>query len=189
MFSCTGYHGRRCRQNSARRRSHRLLPGRLKHSSKRMQKNLLCSSTTAVDYVVCAWTSKKNPISPDPKKVKKIKDLPHPTNHCMARSFAGAINYYNDLMPNLAPLMLPIFEATKQGPFKWSEECQQNFEKIKKELCKMPCIYMPDFSKPMHLFTDAAARQFLSYCVQQKHEKFNKYLPIAWGSHKFSNHD
>ena len=132
---------------------------------------------------------KKNTISPDPKKVEKIKELPHPTNHRTARSFAGAINYYNDLLPNLAPLMLPIFEATKKGTFTWTEECRENFEKIKTELCKMPCIYMPDFSKPMHLFTDAAAGQFLSYCVQQKHEKFNKYLPIAWGSHKFSNHE
>ena len=62
--------------------------------------------------------------------------------------------------------MNPIYNSIKQAQYKWTEECQKNFEIIKQELAKLPVIFMPDFNKPMHLFTDAAQGQFISYFVQ-----------------------
>ena len=126
---------------------------------------------------------KNNSVSADPKKVEKIQQIPPPTNHKAARAFAGSINYYNELLPNLAQLMTPIYNSIKQAQYKWTEECQKNFEIIKQELAKLPVIFMPDFNKPMHLFTDAAQGQFISYCVQQYHEKFKKFVPVTFNSH------
>ena len=63
-------------------------------------------------------------IGPDPSKVEKIKQMPPPHNHKTARSLAGSINYYNELLPNLGPLMIPIHESTRKGAYKWTEECQ-----------------------------------------------------------------
>ena len=45
---------------------------------------------------------------------------------------------------------------------------------------------MPDFQAPMHLFTDAAMSQYLAYHISQYRPKLGKYVPLAYGSHKFN---
>ena len=128
-------------------------------------------------------------IGPDPQKVNAIMELPPPTNQKSARSLCGSINYYSDLIPDLAPLMKPLHEITKDNKFEWTQECEDNFKIIKKKLSELPVIYMPDFNKPMHLFTDAAQGQYLGYHISQWNESKNKFVPIAWGSHKFNKHE
>ena len=128
-------------------------------------------------------------IGPDPQKIKAIMELPPPTNQKGARSLCGSINYYSDLIPDLAPLMKPLYENTKDNKFEWTQECEENFKKIKKKLSELPIIYMPDFNKPMHLFTDAAQGQYLGYHISQWNESKNKFVPIAWGSHKFNQNE
>ena len=128
-------------------------------------------------------------IGPDPQKVEAILKLPPPVNQKTARSLCGTIIYYSDLIPDLGPLMAPLHEITKEGKFEWTTECQQNFEAIKKKLSSLPIVYMADFNKPMHLFTDAAMSQFLGYHISQYNEKLGKYTPIAWGSHKFNKNE
>ena len=91
--------------------------------------------------------------------------LPEPTNQKSARSICGSINYYSDLIPDLAKYMMPLHEATKNDKFQWTEECSNNFTIIKQKLAKLPVIYMPDFNQPMHLFTDAAQGQHLGYHI------------------------
>ena len=125
-------------------------------------------------------------IGPDPQKITAILDLPPPTNQKSARSLCGSINYYSDLIPNLAPLMTPLHEITKDNKFNWTPQCQENFEIIKKKLAKLPVIYMPDFNNAMHLFTDAAQGQYLGYHISQFKPSLKKFVPIAYGSHKFS---
>ena len=125
-------------------------------------------------------------VGPDPQKIQNIMDLPIPQTHKQLRSLCGMFNYYSDLVSDMGPLMAPLHEATKEGIFKWTQQCTDNFEKLKKKLKAMPVIYMPDFNKPMHVFSDAAMGQFLGYHVSQWHEKFKKYVPICYGSHKFS---
>ena len=106
-------------------------------------------------------------IGPDPQKVTAILELPPPTNQKSARSICGSINYYSDLIPDLAHLMAPLHEITKEDSFQWTPECQKNFNLIKKKLAKLPVIHMPDFNQPMHLFTDAAMGQYLGYHISQ----------------------
>ena len=119
-------------------------------------------------------------IGPDPQKVTAILDLPPPTNQKSARSLCGSINYYSDLIPNLAPLMTPLHEITKDNKFNWTPQCQENFEIIKKKLAKLPVIYMPDFNNAMHLFTDAAQGKYLGYHISQFKPSLNKFVPIAY---------
>ena len=129
---------------------------------------------------------KDQTIGPDPQKVKAIMELPEPTNQKSARSICGSINYYSDLIPDLANLMMPLHEATKNNKFNWTKECKTNFELIKTKLAKLPVVFMPDFNQKMHLFTDAAMGQYLGYHISQYKPSLKKFVPIAWGSHKFS---
>ena len=82
--------------------------------------------------------------------------------------------------------MMPLHEATKNDKFHWTEECRNNFTIIKKKLAKLPVIHMPDFDQPMHLFIDAAQGQHLGYHISQYKPSLKMFVPIAWGSHKFS---
>ena len=134
---------------------------------------------------------KNQTIGPDPQKVEAIMDLPPPTSQKSARSICGTINYYSDLIPTLAGLMNPIHEATKDGKFEWSEECQKNFEEVKKKLSQLPVIYMSDFNRPMHLFTDAAQGQYAGFHISQFKPSAGSgtYVPVAWGSHKFNKNE
>ena len=128
-------------------------------------------------------------IGPDPQKVSAIVDLPPPTTHKEARSLNGAVNYYSDLIPDLGPLMSPLHEVTKEGDFHWTEECQKNFEIIKKKLAELPVVYLPDFNQSFHLYTDAAMGQYLGYHISQYKPSLKKYVPISWGSHKFNSNE
>ena len=129
---------------------------------------------------------KSQTIGPDPQKVTAMMDLPPPTNQKSARSLCGSVNYYSELIPDLGPLMAPIHEATKKGDFEWTEECQENFEIIKKKLSELPVVYLPDFNQNFHVYTDAAMGQYLGYHISQYKPSLQKFVPIAWGSHKFS---
>ena len=128
-------------------------------------------------------------IGPDPQKVSAIVDLPPPTTQKEARSLNGAVNYYSDLIPDLGSLMSPLHEVTKKGDFQWTEECQSNFEVIKQKLAELPVIYLPDFNQSFHLYTDAAMGQYLGYHISQYKPSLKKYVPVAWGSHKFNKNE
>ena len=128
-------------------------------------------------------------IGPDPQKVSAIVDLPPPTTQKEARSLNGAVNYYSDLIPDLGSLMSPLHEVTKKGDFQWTDECQTNFELIKQKLAELPVIYLPDFNQSFHLYTDAAMGQYLGYHISQYKPSLKKYVPVAWGSHKFNKNE
>ena len=132
---------------------------------------------------------KNQTIGPDPQKVAAIMELPPPTNQKSARSICGTVNYYSDLIPDLASLMSPIHESTKDGTFNWTKECQANFEIIKKKLAKLPAIHMVDFNKEMHLFCDAAQGQYIGWHIDQYKDSIKKYVPVAWGSHKLNKNE
>ena len=132
---------------------------------------------------------KNQTIGPDPQKVAAIMELPPPTNQKSARSICGTVNYYSDLIPDLASLMNPIHESTKDGKFSWTKECQTNFEIIKRKLAKLPAIHMVDFNKEMHLFCDAAQGQYIGWHIDQYKESIKKYVPVAWGSHKLNKNE
>ena len=116
-------------------------------------------------------------IGPDPQKVAAILELPPPTNQKEARSINGAINYYSDLIPDLGPLMAPLHEITKEGKFQWTEQCQENFEIIKRKLADLPVIYLPDFNQSFHLYTDAAMGQYMGYHISQYKPSLDKFVP------------
>ena len=128
-------------------------------------------------------------IGPDPQKVEAILKIPSPTNQKSARSICGSIGYYSDLIPDLGILMLPIHECTKDNNFNWTEECETNFKIIKKKLAALPVTYLPNFNQNFHLFTDAAAGQYIAWHISQWKEELKKFVPISWGSHKLSQQE
>jgi hypothetical protein len=96
-------------------------------------------------------------IGVDQKKVKVVKEVPTPKNRTEVRGFLGLTGYYRKYIPRYAELARPLTRLTSEKEvFRWQEQEQEAFEKLKQTLCDAPVLKMPDFGKPFFLYTDAS---------------------------------
>ena len=61
--------------------------------------------------------------------------------------------------PNYASVVAPLVELTKKNQpamVKWSEACQEAFEKVKTALSSEPVVRLPDFEKAFTTRSDAS---------------------------------
>ncbi|OWY94230.1 polyprotein [Phytophthora megakarya] len=94
----------------------------------------------------------------DSDKVQTIKDWPVPRPQEELRSFLG---YVQRFCPEYASLTATMFALLKKknkqnAKIQFSGDQLKNFKELKRSLCNSPMLYLPDFSKPMHLRTDAS---------------------------------
>jgi len=81
-------------------------------------------------------------------KVKAVLNCKQPTNVTELRSFLGLINYYHHFLPNLASTLHPLYKLMRSDTtFKWSEQCQKAFEKVKLDLVSENVLVRPSFGK------------------------------------------
>ena len=114
-------------------------------------------------------------VSPNSKKVSKIKDWPMPKTPKEVHSFVGLASYYRRFIPSFAkwagPLHMLIVPASfkqkiRKGEMKkselpefcWTQECQEGFNQLKKALIEAPVLAYPDYMKPFILETDASLK-------------------------------
>jgi hypothetical protein len=70
------------------------------------------------------------------------------TNASEIRSFLGLAGYYRRFIKDfskIAKLMTRLLE--KNTDFDWTEECQSNFEELKKRLTLAQVLILPDITK------------------------------------------
>ncbi|OWZ01776.1 Pol Polyprotein [Phytophthora megakarya] len=101
-----------------------------------------------------------NGIHMDPDKVQTIKDWPVPRTQEELHSFLGLTGYVQRFCPEYASLTATMFALLKKNKrnAKIQFSCDQlkNFKELKRRLCNPHVLYLLDFSKPMHLRTDAS---------------------------------
>ena len=98
-------------------------------------------------------------IRPNPEAVKKIKDLPQPTNVTEVQRFLGKINYYRKFIPKLANIAHPLYSLTEvksRNKFEWSIDHQNAFDKLKEIISSNQVMGHPDFKKEFILDVDAS---------------------------------
>jgi hypothetical protein len=66
---------------------------------------------------------------------------------------------------------------TKKGAFKWSEEAQFTFDKMKKVMSTCSVLALPDFGQPFTLECDASGEGIRAILMQNRH-------PLAYESRK-----
>ena len=89
-----------------------------------------CSSVKFLGHVVSG-----EGISPDPDKVKAIKDMSPPTCKKEARRFMGMVNYLGKFSSNLAKYSSPIYAISgSASEWYWGPDQQSAFNSIKTEL-------------------------------------------------------
>ena len=96
-------------------------------------------------------------IATDPSKTAKVAQWPVPTTVKEVQQFLGLANYYRRFVKDFATIARPLHRLTEhQMKFKWTTECQDAFEDLRRRLISAPVLAYPDFSRGFILDTDAS---------------------------------
>ncbi|KAA0038739.1 Retrotransposable element Tf2 [Cucumis melo var. makuwa] len=95
-------------------------------------------------------------IKVDPEKIRSIKEWPIPTNVREVRGFFGHSGYYRRFVQNYSTMAAPPTQLLKTRTYKWNEEANTAFEKLKMAMVTLPVLAMPDFNLPFEIESDAS---------------------------------
>ena len=77
-------------------------------------------------------------------KCDVIRNLESPKTLRQTRAFCRMVNFLLSFLPNLRRLLIPIYDLQKKAKkFKWTEEAEKAFNKIKKLLINPPVLKAP----------------------------------------------
>ncbi|KAL4027645.1 hypothetical protein IC575_010820 [Cucumis melo] len=127
------------------------------------------------------YISKKG-IEVDPEKIRAVKEWPAPSNVRELRGFLGLTGYYSRFVQNYGSISAPLTQLLKSGAYKWTEETEAAFEKLKKAMMTLPVLAMPDFNLPFENESDASGFGVGAMLVQAKR-------PVAYFSKVLSMRD
>ncbi|XP_070054859.1 uncharacterized protein [Nicotiana tomentosiformis] len=83
-------------------------------------------------------------IKVDPKKIEAVKSWPNPSSIIEIQSFLGLASDYCRFVEGFSSIASPMTKLTKKGaPFRWSDECEVIFQKLKTALAKAPVLVLP----------------------------------------------
>eukprot|EP00253_Pinus_taeda_P009629 PITA_09629 len=96
-------------------------------------------------------------IQVDPAKIQVILTLPIPKTQTEVRSFLGHAGYYRKFIKDFAKIASPLFVLlTKNAEFKWTDDCEKEFDKLKHQLSVAPILRGPDWALPFHISSNAS---------------------------------
>ena len=114
----------------------------------------------------------------DHKKVSAIKDWPVPTSKKQLQGFLGFLNFYWHFVQNFTQIAWPLNALTLvTKEFKWTKECQEAFQKLKKTITSAPSLAMPTDTDLYRVKTDGSGIG-VSAILSQKHNRI--WHPIAF---------
>jgi hypothetical protein len=91
-------------------------------------------------------------ISVDPSKVNDVLNWMPLTNASEIRSLLGLVGYYRRFIKDFSKIAKPMTRLLERDKdFDWTEECQVNFEELKKRLTSAPVLILPDITKKLNI--------------------------------------
>ena len=128
-----------------------------------------------------------NGVQPLPEKLEGIKKLIPPSNVVELHQFLGITCFYRKFVHFYADITNCLTKLLRKGTeFQWSEQCNNAFNILKEELCKMLSLQYPDPNKPLKLFTDASNYSYSGILHQAQDEEPDQLIPIAYFSGSFN---
>ena len=93
----------------------------------------------------------------DPEKIEAILNWPRLKTSKEVKSFLGLVNFYRAYIPKCAEIAYPLNNLTKKHvKFKWDQECEDAFMKLKHSLTSSPVLAYPTPQGKLTLQTDAS---------------------------------
>ncbi|GFO31292.1 Pol polyprotein [Plakobranchus ocellatus] len=105
-------------------------------------------------------------LHPQEHKIKAMKEVSRPENVKELRSFLGGVQYYGKFLPNLSATLQPLNELLKKDQeWKWIDECEKSFQKVKIILSSKTVLTHYDPSLPLVLATDASTKGLICFKI------------------------
>ena len=104
----------------------------------------------------------------DPEKIRAIKEWPIPANVREVRGFLGLTGYYRKFVQNYGTIAAPLTQLLKIGGFKWTEEVQEAFNRLKQAMMTLPVLALPDFNVSFEIEIDASGYGLGAVLVQNQ---------------------
>ena len=128
-------------------------------------------------------------LKPLPEKLEAIKKLLAPTNMNELCQFLAITGFYRKCVHFYANITNCLTKLLRKGAeFQWSKQCNNAFNILKEELCKMPSLQYPDPNKPFKLFTDASNYSYSGILHQAQDEEPDQLIPTAYFSEVSTKH-
>ena len=104
---------------------------------------------TSIEYYGMIFS--KTGVSPDPKKVQALKELPPPSDVAKLRSFLGMMNYLSRFIKDFSIISEPLRRLTKkEADWVWAFEQDAAFSSLKNLLVENACAAYFDVNKANH---------------------------------------
>lgn len=95
-------------------------------------------------------------LSRNKNRIQGIIDSPRPTNVSELRAFAGMVNHHSKFIANFSQKMTPLYNLQqKDVKFEWTQDCENAFNLLKREICSDQVLAHFDPTKKIVLATDA----------------------------------
>ena len=97
-------------------------------------------------------------ITTDPEKIQVVREWPTPKCLREVRSFIGLTSYYRRYVKGYSDIARPLQALTEKSRiFRWTDECEEAFRRLKRLLSSAPILSYPDPSGgKFYLDTDAS---------------------------------
>ncbi|KAI8733747.1 retrovirus related pol protein [Biomphalaria glabrata] len=107
-------------------------------------------------------------IKPDTKKIKAILEMKKPENSQEARKLCGMVQYLSKFFNNLAEVSQPLRELTKKDcNFRWTEKCEEAFNKIKTMITNTPVFIFYNPEKKLEIQVDSSQHGLGAVLMQE----------------------
>ena len=112
-------------------------------------------ATNKVTYL--GFVISNDGLSPDPEKLKAVRDFPRPKCVRDIRSFLGLTGFYRQFVESYANIAKPLTNLLKKDvPFIWKPECEDSFNYLKQNLMESPILAQFTPGLPIVIYTDAS---------------------------------
>jgi hypothetical protein len=119
-------------------------------------------------------------ISIDLESITAILNLPTPTSKKEVQAFMGIINFVHRFVLNFAIMVKPIHNILNlDRSFSWTNDVDNYFLRVKKEISSTPVLAKPDFEKDFIIYTNATDESISTILLQsddQNNEKLVTYM-------------
>ncbi|XP_070010813.1 uncharacterized mitochondrial protein AtMg00860-like [Nicotiana sylvestris] len=96
-------------------------------------------------------------IKVDPKKIEAVQYWPRPTSVTEIRSLLGLAGYCRRFVQGVLSIASPLIRLTQKGaPFRWFDDCEESFQKLKTALTTTPVLVLLSGSGMYTVYYDAS---------------------------------